>query len=1662
MGQGYSLTTLSAASASIDVPELADLVHEKTLASGRFLKSVRARNQQGFVFVKAVVKPYAGFDVSGYARQLLHERDVLASIPNALGYQRVIEVANGGFLVRQFINNSAYDRLSTRPFLEEIEKKWLAFQILSAVRDCHAQNIHHGDIKTENVLVTSWNWLFLTDFSSAFKPASLPEDNPADFSFYFDTSGRRTCYLAPERFTRATDSPSSGELNWAMDMFSIGCVIAELFLEGPIFSLSQIFKYKSGEYDPTHHVRSIENSDVREMIQNMIELEPEKRYSAEQHLAFYRGKIFPDYFHSFLHQYLQDLTEPSSGKRSVSLESASQADSDEKIDRLYTDFDKISFFLGYSRDLDASGSQIRRPSSLTPASISKRKLNQPEADSSLYDGTLLFLTIVVSSVRNTSKAASRLKACDLMLAFAARLPDEAKLDRILPYMADLLNDSSHPVRVAALKAITTLLDSVKVVAPMNAYIFPEYLFPRLRSFILGGHHEASVLLRASYASCLSTLALSSSRILDMTQAIRVDSRLQTYVEGSAGQEVSSYNFYDLARDELVRHFEDAIKALITDPDASVRRALLSSVSGLCVFLGSSRASDVILSHLNTYANDQDWILKCSFYESLVGVAAYVGSSSLESFLLPVMVQSLTDPENFVVERVFRSLARMASLGLFQRATTWELTSIAVRFLVHPTLWIRESAAHFITSSSSFISIADKHCIIVPLLRPFLRSTIMDVSENRILDALKPPLPRAVFENAIHWARRNPESAFWVAASRDATFALQEPDKSPGPIALSKKMPTQISTWQRRENAKPLETLKTLGMTSEDEVKLVGLREYIFRVAQRPSSSHSFDHTQQLNGIVPLTQIDVTPQNVFFDTDNPVRNVQIVNDQQNAATMPERDSRTIADALMEASATFSERPSHQKTRADQEPRSIPGAVKVPPRLSDQRGTIIRSSSDMATTTSPLSPTGASPASNPDTASFHRQSSFGLQPRASAINLMSRQSTLRADAETSTTSEVAFAKLNGPLQSRKSSGLSPLSHAAEKTKSVQIPEMRYTPNHDYGGNDLHVLKLLENHFKENFAIDQWDFGLPKPLTDNVASIRRPNDPVPSLNTTSSEASKVSDEPWRPSGHLLTMFSEHTASINRVVAAPDHAFFVTASDDGNCKVWDTVRLEKNITPRSRHTIKHGAGVKVKSICFVEDTHTFISSGTDGSIRAVRIDYKGTDSGDGSKFSKTTLVRDWQIQYASSRQPNSGPEVDAEIPEHAVWLYHYRTSTSQSILLAATTYHRILAIDMKTMDILYSLDNPVHHGSITTFVVDKKHDWLLLGTSHGILDLWDLRFRLRLRSMGVQSSARIDRILTRPGKGHGKWVLVSAGGEISTWDIEKCACREVFRPSSFVESPHESSKPYDVWYPDDEPSEKVLERFAKQSANNTEIIEPILRPESPTTPSTPPSRTSQNASANVTPTISFPILALTTYTDHTTNHANPKSAPDKSSFLLTGTLSRTLTLWDLTSPVHGSKIISGPQLLTSEQNMLDGKIRARYVLEHPLTVHRGGLVGVVQELVLNASGEYEPDSTPQRAKHNPNLSGESERRKPKGKEKDSRSTPTRTPSSISTPTTTTASSTPSTPTAKPPRNALIAARPRSLLRTHMHGITDTIVLRKPYGCVVSVDQGGCVFVFQ
>jgi phosphoinositide-3-kinase regulatory subunit 4 len=283
---------------------------------------------------------------------------------------------------------------------------------------------------------------------------------------------------------------------------------------------------------------------------------------------------------------------------------------------------------------------------------------------------------------------------------------------------------------------------------------------------------------------------------------------------------------------------------------------------------------------------------------------------------------------------------------------------------------------------------------------------------------------------------------------------------------------------------------------------------------------------------------------------------------------------------------------------------------------------------------------------------------------------------------------------------------------------------------------------------------------------------------------------EEGWKPAGKLVATFSEHVGAINRIAVSPDHLFFITGGDDGSVRVWDTARLERNIAHRSRQTHKHEADAKVLALCFIENTHCFISGASDGSVHVVKVETMVVNKS--IRYGKLRLLRDYRL-----------PE-----GEFSIWCEHYRHEAN-SVLILATNRSRIIGIDMRTMALLYSLENPVHHGTPTCFCIDRKRNWLCLGTSHGVLDLWDLRFKMRLKGWGVPGKSAIYRLSIHPAKGRGKWVCVAGGtgqGEVTVWDLEKTLCREIYRVGGNKEGP----KGYDPWEVDEDKPEGMLGRFA------------------------------------------------------------------------------------------------------------------------------------------------------------------------------------------------------------------------------------------------------------
>jgi phosphoinositide-3-kinase regulatory subunit 4 len=99
--------------------------------------------------------------------------------------------------------------------------------------------------------------------------------------------------------------------------------------------------------------------------------------------------------------------------------------------------------------------------------------------------------------------------------------------------------------------------------------------------------------------------------------------------------------YEASLHDLHSAIQDVLTTALVDSASTVKRAVLHNISSLCVFFGRQKTNDVLLSHMITYLNGRDWLLRYAFFDSIVGVAACVGVRSLEEYILPLMIQALS-------------------------------------------------------------------------------------------------------------------------------------------------------------------------------------------------------------------------------------------------------------------------------------------------------------------------------------------------------------------------------------------------------------------------------------------------------------------------------------------------------------------------------------------------------------------------------------------------------------------------------------------------------------------------------------------------------------------------------------------------------------------------------------------------------------------------------------------------------------------------------------------------------------------------------------------------------------------------------------------------------------------------------------------------------------
>ena len=98
---------------------------------------------------------------------------------------------------------------------------------------------------------------------------------------------------------------------------------------------------------------------------------------------------------------------------------------------------------------------------------------------------------------------------------------------------------------------------------------------------------------------------------------------------------------------------------------------------------------------------------------------------------------------------------------------------------------------------------------------------------------------------------------------------------------------------------------------------------------------------------------------------------------------------------------------------------------------------------------------------------------------------------------------------------------------------------------------------------------------------------------------------------------------------------------------------------------------------------------------------------------------------------------------------------------LLLATSTGLLQLFDLTTMRIKHNMQQSMESGRISATYVDPKYNWLVTGTTEGILTLWDLRYQIFIRQWS--GHGRVLLIQGHPGNASGNWIVVSYGSRTS-----------------------------------------------------------------------------------------------------------------------------------------------------------------------------------------------------------------------------------------------------------------------------------------------------------
>ncbi|XP_056167022.1 serine/threonine-protein kinase VPS15-like isoform X1 [Syzygium oleosum] len=1396
-----------------DLPSSYNLVLKEVLGKGRFFKAIQCKHDEGLVLVKVYFKRDDSIDLREYERRLLHIKETFRAIdhPHVWSFQSWQETDKAAYLLRQYFFNNLHDRLSTRPFLNIIEKKWLAFQLLLALKQCHEKGICHGDIKCENVLVTSWNWLYLADFAS-FKPTYIPYDDPSDFSFFFDTGGRRLCYLAPERFYEhggemqvAQDAP----LRPSMDIFAVGCVIAELFLEGqPLFELSQLLAYRRGQYDPSQHLEKIPDSGIRKMILHMIQLEPECRLSAESYLQTFAGIVFPGYFSPFLHN-LYCCCNPLPPDARVAM---CQSVFNEILKHMMNKRSSEETYLGAGTPGNRSVKMVAKLNDKSENDLIRKREDVEKDSSKGHGGGFGYKSdLLRDDAKTVVKSESN---CSIQQNFkTSRIQDPNEPSK---HISHAFKGIDHPF----MKKIT--IEKLNDLMSAHDGNVDTFGMPFLEVPENSMKCEGMVLIASLLCACIRNVKLPHLR----RGALVLLTACSLYIDDE---------------DRLQRVIPYVI-AMLSDPAAIVRSAALETLCYILPLVRDFPPSDAkifpeyILPMLSMLPDDPEESVRICYASNIAKLALTAYRFLLHSISLSeagvldeLSLQQKSPLVSSETTKKLQAASTDAQLAQLRKSIAEVVQELVMGLKQTPS--IRRALLQDVGMLCCFFGQRQSNDFLLPILPAFLNDRdeqLRAVFYGQIIYVCFFVGQRSVEEYLLPYieqALSDPTEAVVVNALDCLTILCK------GGLLRKRTLLEMIerafpllcypSQWVRR--------LVVTFISASSEC-LGAVDSYVFLAPLiRPFLRRQPASLASEKVLLSCLKSPVSKQ-VFYEVLESARSSDMLERQRKIwykSSAQVKQWETVESLKRGSGETnlmksWLDKPNLDTQCLIDSTLNQPGQTESDDNVAKLRST----GSYMPKTSSTIEATCSEKVqfSGIMASQVGGLNSFMCDKSSEGIPLYSFSVDKRLTGNPSAPSASSLQVNSLGFDSSSMPWMDTVSKSFSLASSVPAPKLVSGSFSISSGSKQFYRVVHEPDSREN---DQTTYGNSKFQEMGLSSMVKGStvnmEDASTLSDimglpSSQRASTIPDLGWRPRGVLVAHLQEHRSAVNDIAVSTDHSFFVSASDDSTVKLWDSRKLEKDISFRSRLTY-HLEGSRALCTAILRGSAQVVVGACDGTIHMFSVDY--ISRGLGNVVEKYSGIADIKKKDAKEGAVLSLMNYSAD-------------NTSSQMVMYSTQNGGIHLFDARSNLNAWSLATSPEEGYVSSIVAGPCGNWFVSGSSRGVLTLWDLRFLIPVNSWQYSLVCPIEKMclfvpppnasasaMTRP------LVYVAAGcNEISLWNAENGSCHQVMRVANYEGDGEVSDVPWALARPSNKTSYRAdLRRNVNPKYRVDELNDPPPR---------------------------------------------------------------------------------------------------------------------------------------------------------------------------------------------------------------------------------------------